>query len=545
MATSVAFMAAGAIAAVGLASALLFVRARRGVEAMLVAVAALALAALISDLSTLRSPAGTLAVGDGLVPAQVRAAAALSLQGDGLRAAEWQDLPARALQMPPAAAAAEPAVTLDFPRQLALGRPFELTLRRTPALARWRLQLLDENGKLLAQSPANAAGAEATVRWLPPVAETLVLQARVLNAEGRLLEHGPVPLQVQAGTPLQVQGRFGAPSFDVQALNSLLVGSDALVDWQATLGKTVTRNETARKAIAAPDLLVIDAAFFEHASAPARAALLARVAQGLPLLVLAANAADAALWARELQLPLVATEGEVTRTLGADASLVLPLTAWAPATGANARLGPWTANDAASPWLWQRRWQAGRIAWLGVSDWHRAAISAPQALGAWWQTVLDQAGVRHAQPLAWHFPDAMPLAGERSRVCARGAGGVNAELAVDVPGLNPNHTQRLHLQRRADNADATCAAFWPRQAGWQRVQGPDVAAPAASPQAAVYVYATDDWPQWQHALRREATARYALRALPALSTVPAPLPAWPWALVFTAAMLGLWWRERR
>jgi hypothetical protein len=63
--------------------------------------------------------------------------------------------------------------------------------------------------------------------------------------------------------------------------------------------------------------------------------------------------------------------------------------------------------------------------------------------------------------------------------------------------------------------------------------------------AAFYVYAAEDWPQWQRALRREATARYALRAVPALDPVTTPLPAWPWALLAAAAMLSLWWRERR
>ncbi len=545
-----ALAAAAVVGAVGLASALLFVRHRRWADAALVVLAATALAALLADLAVVRSPDGTLAVADHTRPAAVRAAAALKVQGDGLQseglaAAAWHDLPGRALQW---AAPTEPAITLDFPRQLALGRHFDLTLRRSLPLAGWRLQLLDENGKLLAQSAAHAPGTEATLRWLPPVAERLVLQARVLGADGHVLEQGPVPLQVQAGAPLQVQGRFGAASFDVLALNQLLVGSDALVDWQVTLGKTVTRKETARAVMAAPDLLVIDAAHFEGASAPARAALLAQVARGLPLLVLAANASEPALWLRELQLPLVATVGEPARAVGravgagvgvgvgagvgAGVGLVLPVTAWAPAVSTSLTRGPWTANDAAAPWLWQRAWQAGRISWLGVSDWHRAAISAPQALGEWWQGVVDQAGVRRAPKQVWDFPDVMPLVGERSRVCARGEG---AEMVVEAPGL----AQTVQLQRRADSADAACAAVWPQQAGWQRVQGPDAALSAA-----FYVYDAADWPRWQRALRRDATARYALRAVPALEPVSTPLPTRPWALLAAGAMLALWWRER-
>jgi hypothetical protein len=531
MAAEGALAAAAVIAVAGALSAGSLARTRQRADAAWVAVASLALALLVSEVSISGLPAGTLRVESGLTPQAVRAAADLSLQGDGLRAAEWHDLPTRNLRW---TAPSEPTVTLAFPRQLALGRPFELTLQRSQALARWRLQLLDENGRLLAQASADPSGREARLSWLPPLAEQMVLQARVLDVDGRVLEHGPVPLQVHAARPLQVRGRFGAASFDVQALNSLLVASDALLDWQVTLGKTVTRQETARSALTAPDLLVIDAAFFEHATPLARAALLTQVAQGLPLLVLATNASDPALWARELQLPLRASPGEVTRTPGPDASLVLSAAAWVPAAGPNDRLGPWRANDLTRPWLWQRSWQAGRMAWLGVSDWHRAAISRPQALGAWWQLVLDQLDVRQARALTWHFPDAMPLVGERTAVCARGE---RAEMAVDLPGLQ----QLVQLQRRADQADAACAAFWPAQAGWQRVPGGG----SAEVPAAVYVYAADDWPQWQRALRQAATARYAARALPDRQAPARPLPGWPWAMAFVAAMLVLWWRERR
>ena len=65
------------------------------------------------------------------------------------------------------------------------------------------------------------------------------------------------------------------------------------------------------------------------------------------------------------------------------------------------------------------------------------------------------------------------------------------------------------------------------------------------PAAAFYVYAAEDWPQWQRALRREATAQYALRAVPVLQPLAVPLPGWPWALLAGAALLALWWRERR
>ena len=44
----------------------------------------------------------------------------------------------------------------------------------------------------------------------------------VLDAAGKVVASGPVPVQVTAPVPLQIVGRFNAPSFDASALNRLL-----------------------------------------------------------------------------------------------------------------------------------------------------------------------------------------------------------------------------------------------------------------------------------------------------------------------------------
>ena len=65
----------------------------------------------------------------------------------------------------------------------------------------------------------------------------------------------------------------------------------------------------------------------------------------------------------------------------------------------------------------------------------------------------------------------------------------------------------------------------------------------------LYVFAPQDWPAWQSAQRRAATARYAARtpASPNANTALDgwSIPAWPFALLFAFAMLALWWREQR
>jgi hypothetical protein len=483
------------IALTGVASGIGYCLRRQWLDALLVLLAAAGLAGLVGQFST---------PGSG-------SAAAIEVDGDGLRAAQWQDLPARALNWK---APSDDVLRLDFPRIATPGRMFRLTATM-PRPAQRRLQLLAENGQVVAE--ADGAGAALTVQWLPPVAETLLFKARLLDAGGKLVAQGPVPFQVREVAPLQVQGRFASPSFDAGALNVLLANSGAVLDWQVTLGKTVTRSETARAGAARPDLLVADAAYIETMSEHARAALLAQVAAGAPLLVLAFDAREPQFWARSLQLVLK-EQGEAKATGAPLALMSAPFNPLA--------RGPWSLNGDR---LWSRQWQKGRIAWLGVSDWHRYAISEPQALGAWWQDVLDRAGVRREETVAWLEPEEMALPGERLEVCAHGVSG-----EVTFPDLK----QTLAWQRRPEKADAACVAVWPAASGWLKMQ-------TGKQSGQLYVYAKDDWPLWQKAQRRDATARYAARTPQVEKVAGKALPAWPFALLFALAILCLWWRERR
>lgn len=507
------------IAAVaGVLSALLYLRRRRLIDALLVLVAAAALAGATCGLRLPGEAGGALTVSAAHPPQNLDGVRSLQLIGDGLRQAEWDDLPARPLAW---STPATPTIQLDFPHELALGRVFALTVRRS-----WkgpgRLQLLAENGQVLAEAKGDG---DLTAQWLPPLAEDLVLKARLLDANGKLVDAGPVPVRVREPLPLQVRGRFNAPSFDLRTLDDLLANSNAAIDWQVELGKNLQRTEIARDPIQTPDLDIVDAAWFEHAPASERAALLARVAAGARLLVLGANAQDAGAWSRSVALTLAPQPANKTQE-GA-----LPMTVAGLAPNA-AHGGEWRGESG----LWTRDWQRGRIGWLAVGDWHRHAIEQPRALALWWQGVLDRLQVQRSRNIAWLDPDQMPLPGQRLAVCVRGDA-LAASIGIVFPALQ----QSLAWQRRAEQVDAACAAVWPQRSGWLRMH-----TQGAQPlDNALYVYADGDWPLWQRAERRAATARYAARAPVAANASTRPLPAWPFGVMFALAMLGLWWRERR
>ncbi len=519
-----------AAAVTGGASALLYLRRKRWIDAALAVGAGASLAALLNHAAVpeavgtvmLRTDDRNQALQTALL--QVPAADKLRVEGHGLRDAEWRDLPARPVEWQ---APQQDVLDLDFPRAVALGRTLTLAVTRSRPQAGWRLQLLAENGQLLDEAVAQDAAARLAVQWLPPVAENILLQARLVDAAGKVIQQGPVPVRIVEAVPLQVVGRFGAPSFDTRVLNGLLADSNAVLDWQTVLGKAVSRTEAASAPVTAPNLIVADAAWFEQQPG-ARAALLAQVERGGALLVLGGNAREPGAW-QVLRPALAAqsttTEKEDTRHFAIDGTTL----ALAPASFVPTAWPVAARDDDGKPWLWQKDSGKGRILWLGVADWHRHAITAPAALGQWWQRLLDRAAEGTPQPVTWNVPDPMPVPGLRTEVCAQG---IKADSNVKA-GAQP-----LRWTRRAGTA---CVALWPAQNGWLNVRSGEAA-------TQVYVYAANDWPAWQAGLRQQATARYAARHLPVSQPSAgqaASLPAWPFGIVFVGTLLGLWWRERR
>jgi hypothetical protein len=549
IAPPLAALAAGAI------SAALLGRKRRWMDAMLAGVAGAALAVALSDVRLPAAAAGPLAVSTEagrFSEADLRAiqsASSIVLSGDGVREAEWRDLPARPLQWKPAAA---DLLWLDFPRSMSLGRIFTLTVRRAPTPAQWRLQLLAENQQVLADSGLTAAP-QLSVQWLPPVAETMVLQARLLDKNGKTITQGPIPLQVKEALSLQIQGRFDAPSFDARTLNQLLSDGSAILDWNVTLGKAIARSETARAPLTAANAVFVDAAYVEHLNAAARAALLAQTGKGVPLVILGGNAADVGMWQREFGLPLrpqsPTTEKEDMRQFG---TITLPPAPLNPAEKA-ASWSVLARDTKQQPWLWQRGVGQGRVVWIGVSDWHKYAISAPQPLALWWQSAMDLIALDGVQKTAWQMNDPLPVPGLRSEVCAQG---VKAGTALAAEGY-----AAMTLYTRADKADGVCAAVWPQRAGWVTFHADGVAEPGTE-----YVYAASDWPAWQKALRRDATAQYAARfvappvgrsadatatSADAVTGDTSSVDGGSWVgtrvagVLFALVLLALWWREQR
>ena len=147
------------------------------------------------------------------------------------------------------------------------------------------------------------------------------------------------------------------------------------------------------------------------------------------------SASDVAMWQRDFDLMLhpqsPTTEKEDTRQFGV--TLAMPPAGLNPAENA---AEPWSvlARDMKKqPWMWSRAVGKGRVVWLGVTEWHKYAISAPQLLALWWQSAMDRIALDSVRKTAWQMSDPMPVPGLRSEVCAQG---IQFGLASDKSGLH-------------------------------------------------------------------------------------------------------------
>ena len=138
----------------------------------------------------------------------------------------------------------------------------------------------------------------------------------------------------------------------------------------------------------------------------------------------------------------------------------------------------------------------------------------------------------------------MPIEAERTRICARGD-----LLKQSIIIKEENQTQqKLILQKRANQIEMHCAAFWPMQSGWVdilEIQSSGIEKTTPNQISNMYIYKTTDWPLWQKSQRRDATRQYAAHVLDTQKPKPTKLPQWPFAVLLMACLLGLWWKERR
>ncbi|HED4876362.1 TPA: hypothetical protein R4K21_002172 [Stenotrophomonas maltophilia] len=429
---------------------------------------------------------------------------------------------------------------------------------------RAQAELLDPAGAVVDRAPLAVDG-RVQLSGIARAEGRSVFQLRLLDAQGHVADSVPVPQQTLAAAPLRLLVRAAAPGAELKYLRRWATDAGIRVQVQAETGAGLSLGDGSvaldAATLARSDLLLLDERSLAALGAGQLAAVRQALRDGLGLLVRSTGApsASARQRLRDLGLPLQGDAGSQLAAMAAEGDATMlqarrgPLAAGTLATG-DGEEADRASHAAALPALESLALQAvdsrallqdrdgkpiggwravgkGRIGMLPITDsWRWVLAGREDRHGELWSSVF--ATLARAQPGSegpWS-PQALAWAGERQSLC-----GVQAPLqAFDT------HGKGVPLIVDSGTGTARCAGWWPRQAGWQRLQHGD------RPHWR-YVFDPKQAPALHRQAMIDATTQRLAAAAPATAQADqrVPGPRWPWWLAFVLCASLLWWLERR
>ena len=457
-------------------------------------------------------------------------------------------------------------VQLQLPAVAAPGARFEVHAHAHGVTAA-QAELLDPADAVVDRAAITGNG-QVTLSGIARSEGRSVFQLRLLGADGHVVDSVPVPQQTVAAAPLRLRVRAGAPGAELKYLRRWATDSGLDVQVQADTGAglSVGDNNVALDtgALARSDLLVLDERSLAALGGSQFNAVRGAVQDGLGLLVRlsAAPSASARQRLREFGLALQGDGSSRSSELPGDGEAAMlqarrgPLAASTLPT-ADGIAADRSSHGAALPLLEQLALQAsnaqpllhdrsgqpigswrdlgnGRVGLLPLTDsWRWVLAGRDDRHGELWSHVVSTLARAQPQSDPLWSPQALAWAGERQLLC-----GVPAALQ-SLQSLQADG-RATPLQVDPASGSARCAAWWPRDAGWQRLQVGE---------RELWRYVFD--PATTASLHRQAMIDATTRTLGAhaaanpQATQQVPGPRWPWWLAFVLCASLLWWLERR
>jgi len=489
-------------------------------------------------------------------------ASTLTLVGAGLVARDRDAVLPRDVRWQPAAPP-RGWIALQPPADTAPGARFDVHAQ-AHGVTKARAELLDPADSVVDRVDVAEDG-HVQLSGIARAEGRSVFQLRLLDAEGHVVDSTPVPQQTLPAAPLRLLVRASAPGPELKYLRRWAADTGIRVQVQADTGAGVSVGDGAvaldAASLARSDLLLLDERSVAALSAGQLAAVRQALRDGLGVLVRSAGAPAASARQRlhDLGLPVQGDGSSHALELPGDGdSAVLaarrgPLNAGtlptgygeeadrsshnAPlpalealalqAPGSNALLQDGTGK-AVGGW---RAAGKGRIGLLPITDsWRWVLAGRDDRHGELWSSVVATLARAQGSGDALWSPQTLSWAGERQALC-----GVQAPLQVfnargdSVPLIVDGAT-----------SDLRCAGWWPREAGWQRLQHGDITVWR-------YVFDPKDAPALHRQAMIDATSQALAVSRPTNTAMMQPVPGsrWPWWLAFALCASLLWWLERR
>lgn len=489
-------------------------------------------------------------------------ASTLTLVGAGLAARDRDAL------LPPDVrwqAAPEPRgwIALQPPADVAPGARFEV-LAQARGAAKAKAELLDPADSVVDRTDV-ADDSRVQLSGIARAEGRSVFKLRLLDADGHVVDSVPVPQQTLPAAPLRLLVRASAPGPELKYLRRWAADAGIRVQVQADTGAGLSVGDGPvlidAASLTRSDLLLLDERSLAALSAGQLAAVRQALRDGLGVLIRSAGApsASARQRLRDLGLPVQGDGSSGTLELPGDGESAIlaarrgPLAAGTLPTGYGEEADR-SSHGAALPLLEALAlqppgssallhdragnaiggWRAvgrGRIGLLPLTDsWRWVLAGRDDRHGELWSSVVATLARAQSSDDALWSPRPISWAGERQALC-----GVQAPLQVfnkrgdAVPLIVDGATSALR-----------CAGWWPREAGWQRLQ-------RGNSVVWRYVFDPKDAPTLHRQAMIDATTQALAASTPADASVMHPVPGsrWPWWLAFVLCASLLWWLERR
>lgn len=454
-------------------------------------------------------------------------------------------------------------VALQPPADTAPGARFEVQAQAR-GVAGAKAELLDPADSVVDRADVAEDG-HVQLSGIARAEGRSVFQLRLLDAEGHVVDSTPVPQQTLPAAPLRLLVRAGAPGPELKYLRRWAADAGIRVQVQADTGAGLSIGDGAlpvdATSLARSDLLLLDERSLAALNAGQLAAVRQALREGLGVLVRSAGAPSASARQRlhELGLPVQGDGSSHLLELRGDGeSAVLaarrgPLAAGTLPTGYGEEADR-SSHSAALPTLEALALQAqgsnallrdraskavggwraagkGRIGLLPITDsWRWVLAGRDDRHGELWSGVVATLARAQGSGDALWSPQPISWAGERQALC-----GVQAPLQVfDARG------EATPLIVDGATSALRCAGWWPREAGWQRLQHGDTTVWR-------YVFDPKDAPALHRQAMIDATTRALASHTSADTSVMQPVAGsrWPWWLAFVLCAALLWWLERR
>ncbi|QDL26287.1 hypothetical protein [Stenotrophomonas maltophilia] len=489
-------------------------------------------------------------------------AATLTLVGAGLVARDRDAVLPRDMRWQPAAPP-RGWVALQPPADAAPGARFEVQAQAR-GVAGAKAELLDPADSVVDRTDVAEDG-HVQLSGITRAEGRSVFQLRLLDADGHVVDSAPVPQQTLPAAPLRLMVRASAPGPELKYLRRWAADAGIRVQVQADTGAGVSVGDGAlpldAASLARSDLLLLDERSLAALSAGQLAAVRQALREGLGVLVRSAGAPSASARQRlhDLGLPVQGDGSSHVLDLRGDGESVIlaarrgPLAAGTLPTGYGEEADR-SSHSAALPTLEAVALQApgsnallhdragravggwrgtgkGRIGQLPITDsWRWVLAGRDDRHGELWSGVVATLARAQDSSDALWSPQPISWAGERQALC-----GVQAPLQV----FNARGDGTPLIVDGATSA-LRCAGWWPREAGWQRLQQADTTVWR-------YVFDPADAPALHRQAMIDATTRVLATSAPANASVMQLVPGsrWPWWLAFVLCASLLWWLERR